>query len=306
MTCFAPLEATQEAGKKPIIWKKGKRPKHLANGTKHLELPCGQCIGCRLEKSRQWATRCIHEAQMHEDNCFITLTYDDENIPWDGSLNKQHFQAFMKRLRWHNKEKKIRYFHVGEYGEQLSRPHYHALIFNHDFDDKELWTVNDEMRLYTSEKLQKIWPMGFSTIGSVTWETAAYCSRYIMKKYREQKPKNTTGDKWAMSGQSNYNQNIQLCRSSRPSAGIGLIHIKTIVTQAITSLIREKNTGCRNTMTTFTKNGIRKKWRPSKKKGWHEQINAYQTLLQEGWQPENKFNWLNSKHYEETTKDNKK
>ena len=81
---------------------------------------------------------------MHEDNCFITLTYDDENIPWDGSLNKQHFQAFMKRLRWHNKEKKIRYFHVGEYGEQLSRPHYHALIFNHDFDDKE--TVDSERR----------------------------------------------------------------------------------------------------------------------------------------------------------------
>ena len=208
MTCFAPLEATQEAGKKPIIWKKGKRPKHLANGTKHLELPCGQCIGCRLEKSRQWATRCIHEAQMHEDNCFITLTYDDENIPWDGSLNKQHFQAFMKRLRWHNKEKKIRYFHVGEYGEQLSRPHYHALIFNHDFDDKELWTVNDEMRLYTSEKLQKIWPMGFSTIGSVTWETAAYCSRYIMKKISGAKAEEhywrQMGDEWAIELQPEY------------------------------------------------------------------------------------------------------
>ncbi len=182
MTCFHPLEAIQADGKQPIIYKKGERPKSLAPGHRYLELPCSQCIGCRLERSRQWATRCIHEAQMHEQNCFITLTYSEENKPWDGSLNKQHFQKFMKRLRAKEKGKTIRYFHCGEYGEELQRPHYHALIFGHDFDDKELWANNEGMRLYTSEKLDKIWKQGFATIGELTWESAAYCCRYIMKK----------------------------------------------------------------------------------------------------------------------------
>ena len=174
MTCYHPLLAYRESGK--VVFNK---PFPYAKG---FNLPCGQCIGCRLEHSRQWATRCVHEAQMHDENCFITLTYSDENLPWDGSLNKQHYQAFMKRLRWHNRHKQIRYFHCGEYGEQLDRPHYHALLFNHDFHDKELWTQKEGIKTYTSETLQKLWPLGFSTIGDVTWETAAYCSRYTLKK----------------------------------------------------------------------------------------------------------------------------
>lgn len=119
---------------------------------------------------------------MHDENCFITLTYSDENIPWDGSLNKEHFQDFMRRLRYRIKPKKVRYFHCGEYGEQLQRPHYHALIFGHDFDDKELWAERDGIKTWTSKKLEKIWPFGFSTVGQLTWETAAYCSRYALKK----------------------------------------------------------------------------------------------------------------------------
>lgn len=123
----------------------------------------------------------MHEASQHDDNCFITLTYSEENLPWDGSLNKDHFQTFMKRFRERTKTK-IRYFHVGEYGEALNRPHYHALIFGYDFPDKELWTSNDGIDTFTSELLGKIWPWGFSTVGACTWESAAYCARYATKK----------------------------------------------------------------------------------------------------------------------------
>lgn len=120
---------------------------------------------------------------MHDENCFITLTYNDENLPWDGSLNKEHFQRFMKRLRFHFRPKPIRYFHCGEYGDQLHRPHYHALLFGHDFDDKDLHAQSDDgHRLWVSETLAKLWPFGFSTIGTVSWETAAYCARYTQKK----------------------------------------------------------------------------------------------------------------------------
>ncbi len=118
---------------------------------------------------------------MHEDNCFITLTYDQENLPNDGSLNKLHFPIFIQKLRRKTKTK-IRYFHCGEYGEKLSRPHYHACLFGHDFADKELFQSKNGNDLYTSELLNKTWDKGFATTGNMTFETAAYTARYCMKK----------------------------------------------------------------------------------------------------------------------------
>jgi len=155
-----------------------------------LTIPCGQCVGCRLERSRQWAVRCVHEASLHEDNCFITLTYNNESLPEDGSLNKKHFQDFMKRLRKKFKNKKIRYYHCGEYGDKNFRPHYHAIIFGLEFDDQKLFTVTNGEKLYTSEILEKLWPFGFSTIGTVTFESAAYVARYVMKKVNGKNAKN--------------------------------------------------------------------------------------------------------------------
>jgi len=155
-----------------------------------ITIPCGQCVGCRLERSRQWAVRCVHEASLHEDNCFITLTYNNESLPEDGSLNKKHFQDFMKRLRKKFKNKKIRYYHCGEYGDKNFRPHYHAIIFGLEFQDQKLFTVNNGEKLYTSETLEKIWPFGFSTIGNVTFESAAYVARYVMKKVNGKNAKN--------------------------------------------------------------------------------------------------------------------
>lgn len=148
-----------------------------------VEVPCGQCTGCRLEKSRQWAIRCIHEASLYKDNCFITLTYSDKHIPENGTLVKKHFQDFIRSLRKRNKGKKIRYYHCGEYGDKTNRPHYHALLFNYDFADKVLHkTSNSGFPIYTSQELSNIWEMGFATIGDLSFETAAYTARYVMKK----------------------------------------------------------------------------------------------------------------------------
>lgn len=147
-----------------------------------IALSCGQCVGCRLEHSRQWAVRCIHEASLHRENCFITLTYDDENLPYGNSLAKSHLQKFFKRLRRRIQPKKVRYFACGEYGDELGRPHFHALLFGHDFKDKTLWTQREGINLYVSDELDHIWGQGFATVGDATWETAAYVSRYVLKK----------------------------------------------------------------------------------------------------------------------------
>ena len=120
---------------------------------------------------------------MWPENCFITLTYSPEHLPNPPSLDVTHFQKFMKRLRKKYEPKTIRFFHCGEYGERNNRPHYHALLFNHDFEDKRLWQKSSSgALLYTSEDLQSLWPYGFSSLGAATFQSAAYVARYIMKK----------------------------------------------------------------------------------------------------------------------------
>lgn len=149
-----------------------------------LTLPCGQCIGCRLERSRQWAVRCVHESKMHKFNCFVTLTYDDIHLPDNRSLDYKHFQAFMKRLRRRFSGVPIRFFMCGEYGESTSRPHYHALLFGIDFADKKHWRKSGSgSALFTSDVLSRLWPHGSAYIGDVTFESAAYCARYVLKKH---------------------------------------------------------------------------------------------------------------------------
>ncbi len=120
---------------------------------------------------------------MHDENSFITLTYNDQHLPKNGSLQVADFQLFLKRLRSKISPKKIRYYHCGEYGEKFSRPHYHALIFGHEFPDKRYWKSINGQKLFTSESLSRAWQyQGFCSIGSVTFESAAYVARYILKK----------------------------------------------------------------------------------------------------------------------------
>lgn len=143
-----------------------------------MQVPCGQCIGCRLERSRQWAVRCMHEASQHEANCFVTLTYRDN----PRSLDRQAFPVFMRALRKRTRLR-IKYFHCGEYGELLARPHYHGLIFGYDFPDKLPWRTSPAgHKQWRSALLEQLWPHGFSSIGALTFETAAYTARYCTKK----------------------------------------------------------------------------------------------------------------------------
>ena len=146
-----------------------------------IRIPCGGCVGCRLEKSRQWAVRCMHEAQLHEDNSFITLTYRDEALPEHGTLVKKHLQDFWKRLR-KQFGNNIRYYACGEYGEQTFRPHYHACVFNWRPPDLVAFKSTDYGTTYTSDTLDRIWSHGHTITGEVTFRSAAYVARYVMKK----------------------------------------------------------------------------------------------------------------------------
>lgn len=138
---------------------------------------CGQCIGCRLEYSRQWAVRIMHEAALHENNVFVTLTYKEA----PNSLEYGDFQRFMRRLR---KERGYaRFFACGEYGEEGGRPHFHAVLFGVRFDDGEyLGKSGSGSKLYRSVALSELWPHGYASYGSVTFESAAYVARYVVKK----------------------------------------------------------------------------------------------------------------------------
>lgn len=188
MPCYHPLkgyrsqEVNPETGKRSIVFNS-----KYGFIDMPVNIPCGKCIGCRLEKSRQWAVRCVHEASLYKKNCFITLTYNDQHLPKNNSLSVEDFQKFMKRLRKKYYDQKIRFFHCGEYGSKNSRPHYHALLFNFDFDDKLHWKTHRGQKYYISKSLQNLWSdktgeIGFTTIGDITFESAAYVARYIIKK----------------------------------------------------------------------------------------------------------------------------
>jgi len=222
--CTRPLRAwysrqvNPETGKKIVVFDS----KDALIPEDPFNIPCGRCIGCKYEKSRQWAIRCYHESKLHDQNCFLTLTFNNENLskreePF--SVKKRDFQLFMKKLRKQAvKEeqesdgkltrRKLGYFHCGEYGEENQRPHYHACIFNYDFPDKQLFTTSGGNRLYVSEILngtkimedsfpqlknrintpslgkpiKGLWPYGSAIIGEVTFQSASYTARYIMKK----------------------------------------------------------------------------------------------------------------------------
>lgn len=147
---------------------------------KEIVVPCGKCIGCRMSRSREWSTRIMHETAYHEDgNVFITITYNDESLPSDESLNKEDFIRFIRRLKTRFNDRKLKYFACGEYGEETKRPHYHAIIFGLGFSDLAPYRVNS--KIWASKLLQDIWPYGHNTIGSVTYKSARYVADYIGK-----------------------------------------------------------------------------------------------------------------------------
>jgi len=180
MPCYSPLKAyrTPPGSDKAITF----NATRALNSAHPMSIPCGQCIGCRSDRVQQWGLRCMHEAQMHQANSFLTLTYDDEHLPADYSIDKRVFQTFMKRLR-KPMAGKIRFYACGEYGDQNGRPHYHALIFGWDFHaDRKLIKETEFGPLYTSDQATKAWPFGHVWIGDVTYKSASYVAGYVAKK----------------------------------------------------------------------------------------------------------------------------
>lgn len=182
MTCFGPLTAyySKEFGSN------GKRlvtfDRNQSFSGVPFKLPCGQCQGCRLEHSRQWAVRCVHESKMHKRNEFLTLTYDDKHLPKYGTLVKRDLQLFMKRLR-RKHGAGIRFYACGEYGERTNRPHYHLLLFGFSSSDRKFYKNSPTGDpLYVSRAMRDLWPMGNNTIGDVTFDSCAYVSRYVCDK----------------------------------------------------------------------------------------------------------------------------
>lgn len=189
MPCYFPLQATfslRKDGKKDISFSNVNALRFHRGwkmiGDNNLSIPCGRCMGCRLERSRQWAVRCVHESKCFEDNCFITLTFSPEHMPENGSLCRKHVQDFLKRLRRKFSDRKIRVFYCGEYGDQLGRPHYHLCLFNFDFVDRVKWKKINDFWYYSSNILSELWEFGFSTCCDFSFETAAYVARYCTKK----------------------------------------------------------------------------------------------------------------------------
>ncbi|UDN67761.1 replication initiator protein [robinz microvirus RP_110] len=182
MPCYCPIKAwysgdLTESGKREIVFKR-ERSKFGHS----LDLPCGRCVGCRLERSRQWAVRCMHEKKMHDRSAFVTLTYDEQHVPYGGTLVRRQLQLFMKRLR-KKLGRGIRFYACGEYGDEFGRPHYHLLLFNVDFPDGVLCGHGKRGEpLYRSDLLYELWPYGTNYVGAVTFDSCAYVARYILKK----------------------------------------------------------------------------------------------------------------------------
>lgn len=146
-------------------------------------IPCGKCIGCKVDKANDWATRAYLQSLENASNCFLTLTYDNEHLPKPKSLVKRDLQLFFKRLRKSIYPQKIQYLACGEYGSITRRPHYHIALFNYWPDDAKQFKKNENNDiLFTSETLQKIWGKGFIIIGNLTYQSAAYIARYVAKK----------------------------------------------------------------------------------------------------------------------------
>lgn len=179
MPCNSPLDAWRprsSADTKRLVFSPTK-----GLSDQYVRIPCGQCLGCRLDKANAWAIRCVHEASLHESSVFLTPTYSDEHLPADYSISVRELQLFHKRLR--NVCGSFRYFSVGEYGDKGLRPHYHGLYFGLDFADKFPCARSQSGEtLWESPMLNELWGKGLCRIGTVTFQSAGYCARYAVKK----------------------------------------------------------------------------------------------------------------------------
>jgi len=182
MPCANPQRAYQANGGGPLLWHAPDPNKHATTYTA-LDVPCGYCILCRNEIARQWAVRIAHEAQKWPQSSFVTLTYNNENLPPHSGLQYADLVKFWKRLR--KQTGLLRYYAVGEYGDKSLRPHYHACIFGQDFFEGAILLREKPTRLWTQPFLEECWGLGQVSVGTLNYETARYTASYVTKKLRQ-------------------------------------------------------------------------------------------------------------------------
>lgn len=170
---------------------------------------CGKCLPCRVKLRREWTHRLLLEGTLHEHKTFLTLTYDEEHVPKDGSLKPEHLRDFWKRLRDHLEPRRFRYYAVGEYGEKSGRPHYHAALFGlQNCSDPS----RDPCKCITCTLVRNKWGMGRVSLDPLVPETARYVAQYVTKKINRRDDPRLHGREPEFSRQSN-----------RPGIGHGVI-----------------------------------------------------------------------------------
>lgn len=156
-----------------------------------VKVPCGTCIGCRSDQGRDWAIRLMHESTQTYPSFFITLTYDEQNLPgqWPdderprGTLSPDDLSVFFKRLR-KSSSLPVRYYACGEYGSSGDRPHYHAALFGMRLLDRTQIGTRKGYPVFRSATLEKAWGNGSTEITSLSWKSASYVAGYVQKKAR--------------------------------------------------------------------------------------------------------------------------
>lgn len=215
MACFHPLRAYAKEGpdgKKILKFLnssippgEGKKRIYDLEYGELLELPCGQCIGCRMDYAHEWTNRLLLEKELYSDSeChFVTLTYSEdwiskrllpahdndtgEVVPNLWSLSKRELQLFMKRLRKALPNDKIRFYACGEYGGKNGRAHYHLILFGCHLPCDDLQPLGRSQignDYYSSKLLNLCWPFGFNVVARVTPESIGYTARYMLKKQK--------------------------------------------------------------------------------------------------------------------------
>lgn len=180
--CLFPVRAQSQDSGRPLL-----------NSEGDLVLPCGACYECKSKRASEWAMRCRHEIGSHDENCFLTLTYDDENLPSE-LICKEYFQKFMKRLRKLTKTK-LKYIVSHEYGGRTGRPHHHAIIFGWTPPSQDyLMKAPSGEPLFTSKTVDKLWPYGYHSIGEANAKTAYYIASYSLKSNSVDVNNKTTGE----------------------------------------------------------------------------------------------------------------
>lgn len=158
------------------------RKLHVYKTEDPIEVPCGKCMPCRIQRTGEWTTRLTLESFKHKESCFITLTYSDAFLPSDYGLHKYHLQKFIKRLRFFLGKRKVKHYSVGEYGDKTGRPHYHLLCFGWYPADIYVYMFKGKTKVFSSSELDNLWPYGANTVGVVEPRSINYVTGYIRKK----------------------------------------------------------------------------------------------------------------------------